>query len=381
MGYEQLGGRLVNTRKWIGATEIFTFLSYCGIDCEIVDFHRPSSGDGSHPAMFQWLLNYFRGGAACPVYLQHQGHSRTVLGVETAGAAVNLLVLDPSHSPTSVRSDQLMRLVRKPLGSMKSDQYQLVAVRGVITSPELRETKKIVTSTSPQYGLHTAVERLSSHPSQSHHSPAGSSSTATVRQVPTTVLELAASPTHSDRGHEPVAHQQRPRGDRDKEREQMDNSDSTNNNVISIPETADNMTNIQIISEGQLLLDSLEQGSENYHMPILFDLEPHVAHRAPSSSEKKSMKVAMEQQRQKLLREQDSQLDLALFTDASWTEENNEALRTSRKRAFGGAAVPLKLRLLEGVPHPPKRRQLPQLPRRQIKIPLHSSQEMQDPRI
>merc|ERR1711952_318432 len=82
-------------------------------------------------------------------------------------------------------------------------------------------------------------------------------------------------------------------------------------------------------------LDSLEQGSENYHMPILFDLEPHVAHRAPSSSEKKSMKVAMEQQRQKLLREQDSQPDLALFTDASWTEENNEALRTSRKRAFG----------------------------------------------
>ena len=144
LGCEQLGGRLVNTRKWIGATEIFTFLSYCGIDCEIVDFHRPSSGDGSHPAMFQWLLNYFRGGAACPVYLQHQGHSRTVLGVETAGAAVNLLVLDPSHSPTSVRSDQLMRLVRKPLGSMKSNQYQLVAVRGVITSPELRETKKIV---------------------------------------------------------------------------------------------------------------------------------------------------------------------------------------------------------------------------------------------
>ena len=207
-------------------------------------------------------------------------------------------------------------------------------------------------------GQHAAVERLSSHPS--HHSPAGSTSTATLRQIPTTVLELAASPTHSDRGHEPVAHQQRPRGDRDKEREQMDNSDSTNNNVISIPETADNMTNIQIISEGQLLLDSLEQGSENYHMPILFDLEPHVAHRAPSSSEKKSMKVAMEQQRQKLLREQDSQLDLALFTDASWTEENNEALWTSRKRVFGedpgssvggrelrsgGAAVPLKLRL------------------------------------
>ena len=94
-------------------------------------------------------------------------------------------------------------------------------------------------------------------------------------------------------------------------------------------------------------------------MPILFDLEPHV-HHAQSSSEKKSRKVAMEQQRQKLLREQDSQLDLSLFIDASWNEENNEALWTSRKRVFGedpgssvggrelrsgGAAVPLKLRL------------------------------------
>ena len=78
----------------------------------------------------------------------------------------------------------------------------------------------------------------------------------------------------------------------------------------------------------------------------------------------------MEQQRQKLLREQDSQLDLSLFTDASWNEENNEALWTSRKRVFGedpgssvggrelrsgGAAVPLppELRLLHvhGVPH------------------------------
>ena len=336
MGYEQLGGRLVNTRKWIGSTEIFTFLSYCGIDCEIVDFHRPSSGDGSHPAMFQWLLNYFRGGggAACPVYLQHQGHSRTVLGVETAGAAINLLVLDPSHSPTSVRSDQLMRLVRKPLGSMKSNQYQLVAVRGVITSPELRETKKIVKSTSPQYGL------------QSCGFPGSEG---------------------------------RPSGDRDKERDrdrdkecgengarprELDSKDSTTNNVISIPDT-DDMANIEIISKGQLLLDSME------------------------FPERKCRKVAMEQRRQRQIRDQQSLSNLPLFPDA-WTEENNRALKTSRKRAFGedlgwsgggGAAVPPLLEL-QGVPHPPQRRQLLQLPHphRQVEIPLDIHHKMQDPR-
>ena len=40
-GCEQLGGRLVNSRKWIGATEIATFLSFCNVDSEIYDFHAP----------------------------------------------------------------------------------------------------------------------------------------------------------------------------------------------------------------------------------------------------------------------------------------------------------------------------------------------------
>ena len=153
MGCEQLGGKLVNTRKWIGTTEIFTFLSFCDIHCEIVDFHRPTSNDGGHPAMFEWLLDYFRGrgqsspGVTCPVYLQHQGHSRTVLGVETAGNNIKLLVLDPSHSPDNINSDNVMRIVRKTLNSMKSKQYQLVVVRGVIDSQARREAKKVVTST------------------------------------------------------------------------------------------------------------------------------------------------------------------------------------------------------------------------------------------
>ena len=153
MGCEQLGGKLVNTRKWIGATEIYTFLSFCEIQCEIIDFHRPSSNDGSHPAMFQWLQDYFRGqGRAsttvtCPVYLQHQGHSRTVMGVETTGNNIKLLVLDPSHSPHNMNSDNVMRMIRKTLNSMKSKQYQLVVVRGVINRPEMREAQKVVIST------------------------------------------------------------------------------------------------------------------------------------------------------------------------------------------------------------------------------------------
>ena len=136
------------TRKWIGATEIFTFLSYCNIDCQLVDFHRPSSGDGTHPAMFQWLLDHFKaGGRPAPVYLQHQGHSRTVVGVEQLQNSLRLLILDPSHSPASIASSGLLRLVRKTINSMKSKQYQCVVVRGLLDNARLRETRKNVVST------------------------------------------------------------------------------------------------------------------------------------------------------------------------------------------------------------------------------------------
>jgi hypothetical protein len=40
-----------------------------------VDFHRPTSADGGHPELFNWVLQYFQ---RCddfkpPLYLQHQG--------------------------------------------------------------------------------------------------------------------------------------------------------------------------------------------------------------------------------------------------------------------------------------------------------------------
>ena len=66
-------------------------------------------------------------------------------------------------------------------------------------------------------GQHLAMERLSAG-HHSHHSPAGSSSTCTLRQIPTTILELAGSGGGSG-GHEPVAPQRRDRGERERERD------------------------------------------------------------------------------------------------------------------------------------------------------------------
>ena len=59
-GRDQLGGRVSGSRKWIGATEIYSLLASARIKAEIMDFHRPTANDGTHPMLFQWVLDYFR---------------------------------------------------------------------------------------------------------------------------------------------------------------------------------------------------------------------------------------------------------------------------------------------------------------------------------
>lgn len=99
-GRQQLGGKLCNTRKWIGPTEIVALLSFLKFRfesfanysapsfsdsvllspilhdprCQLIDVHRPSA-DGLHHKMFDWIRNYFRKNENFkpPLYLQHQG--------------------------------------------------------------------------------------------------------------------------------------------------------------------------------------------------------------------------------------------------------------------------------------------------------------------
>ena len=96
-GSEQLGGKLVNTRKWIGATEIVAFFTANRIKTELLDFHTPTTKDGTHPKLFQWVLDYFRERARAkaftpPLYLQHQGHSRTIVGFEVLASTSHRFV-------------------------------------------------------------------------------------------------------------------------------------------------------------------------------------------------------------------------------------------------------------------------------------------------
>lgn len=157
-GAQQLSNKLVDTRKWIGATEIAALLCFhrirssldiLGIQltptrcrAKIIDFHRPTGAGNSHPTMFQWIWDYFGSNAdfIAPLYLQHQGHSRTVIGAErTTFNTLRLLILDPSFARSRVEairtadSDSVVAFLRRPIGHMKKPQFQIVAIDGLIT--------------------------------------------------------------------------------------------------------------------------------------------------------------------------------------------------------------------------------------------------------
>jgi hypothetical protein len=156
-GRDQLGGRLANTRKWIGATEVSALLANSGIRSEIVDFHRPTGPDGTHPELFNWVLDYFRsrsGRFAPPLYLQHQGHSRTIVGVEVPQRGGHrLIVFDPSNtkmfkllSRNEAESSQVLKSLRKAAFAMKCTQYQIVAAIRTFSSEQEAGRSRILTS-------------------------------------------------------------------------------------------------------------------------------------------------------------------------------------------------------------------------------------------
>ncbi|XP_041844101.1 zinc finger-containing ubiquitin peptidase 1 isoform X2 [Melanotaenia boesemani] len=156
-GAAHFNQRLQGTRAWIGATEIYVLLTSLGISACIIDFHQPTGAGDTHPQLFDWVKQYFSQSSRSsrlpprviqtglpPVYLQHQGHSRCIVGVEQKkNGSLCLLLLDPGSSASDsrklLRRDSVstsIRRVRKFLRNLKHKQYQLVAVQGVLTAED-----------------------------------------------------------------------------------------------------------------------------------------------------------------------------------------------------------------------------------------------------
>ncbi|KAF9567624.1 DUF1671-domain-containing protein [Agrocybe pediades] len=116
--------KLINTTKWIGTADLWVAFTFRGIPAELVDFNYESKGQAkASELVIDWVVNYFTPNSPSskpsnafesmkmtpiamtdkmPLILQHNGHSRTVVGYEIdKNGATNLLVFDPSFRPDS----------------------------------------------------------------------------------------------------------------------------------------------------------------------------------------------------------------------------------------------------------------------------------------
>ncbi|KAI8060016.1 peptidase family C78-domain-containing protein [Gongronella butleri] len=110
VGAKQLQQHVHKTRKWIGTTEVYSMLAFLGIRSTILDFHAPSGPHNHHESLMDWIQAYFEAGVKSnskktvymtnrpPLYLQHAGHSRTVIGIEILkDGKRNLILFDPGR--------------------------------------------------------------------------------------------------------------------------------------------------------------------------------------------------------------------------------------------------------------------------------------------
>lgn len=92
-----------------------------------------------------------------PLYFQHQGHSRTIIGYEVTKAVPSLLVFDPSTSGKNIRSQLLQehgrwkQLLKRGLHTLRRSAYQIVYIRPGIMSTQERNSSKLIEPESVDY--------------------------------------------------------------------------------------------------------------------------------------------------------------------------------------------------------------------------------------
>ncbi|XP_066317622.1 uncharacterized protein [Miscanthus floridulus] len=209
IGSSHFHNEVYGAKKWIGAAECATLFRSFGLRARIVDFDSTESSDlqsknGSRAAsqvrgpmdkfliknnspkssselcredaesmrgqqaLVDWVWNYFASGRSdrlatqrvtvsnkTPLYFQHQGHSRTIVGIQKKMGhrgfqeQYTLLILDPGHRTAdlerSLRSKKgWQRLVKRGVHTLRKPQYQLCYVDPGIANSEEMEQLKII---------------------------------------------------------------------------------------------------------------------------------------------------------------------------------------------------------------------------------------------
>ncbi|CAD7695674.1 unnamed protein product [Ostreobium quekettii] len=121
--------------------------------------------ENRHRRLIEWIWNYFSSGfpeqgrgvvhtARLPLYFQHEGHSRTVVGIErykkaNGGIYHNLLILDPGI-PDSTLEEALtlgqkwQQLVKRGPHTLRKPEYQLTYIEdGLVPENEMDVMKRL----------------------------------------------------------------------------------------------------------------------------------------------------------------------------------------------------------------------------------------------
>ena len=123
---------------------------------ELVDIQQTSSSKTSSGSMlFKFIRNYFEEAEKSnkfihPIYLQHDGHSRLIVGIEI-GQHDNLLLFDPGTRKFQVEQfkknkSKFMNIFRRGINAFKKKEYQLLLIKGLIKSNDDYEKDKVLTS-------------------------------------------------------------------------------------------------------------------------------------------------------------------------------------------------------------------------------------------
>lgn len=136
-----------------------------------------SDEDVNHESLVKWVWNYFTGGikdvtmkahmdqfqghiaaSGCiPLYFQHQGHSRTIVGIQRRKRSTGskedifLLVLDPSSKTEELLhalrcKKQWQKLIKRGIHTLKKRSYQVCYIEPGIAQGEELEQLKILRS-------------------------------------------------------------------------------------------------------------------------------------------------------------------------------------------------------------------------------------------
>lgn len=175
-GRNHFSGTLCGKKEWIGASEAAVLFRSLRMRVRWVDFGSQRGAEAG-AEMVKWTWQYFQGGAPAgprglnsavqrtkrsPLYLQHQGHSRTIVGIEKA--RINgrddylLLVLDPAKkSRELVRSMQARAgwqgLIKRKSGSFPKKEYSIMYFAGEMREEEMARARTAPMTSDERHGF------------------------------------------------------------------------------------------------------------------------------------------------------------------------------------------------------------------------------------